>query len=134
MADPTTRLTIKLATVEAIQNPELFDPAEWVFSVSVDGLECWRSDQVVHAAGGEFVPGTGAFVLTLPAGRDMVTFEVTGTEKDRLNPDDHASGATTIYRSLGFGRESGFAVDLTGKSAHVRLHFVVRLEQIEPAE
>lgn len=132
MAAPTTRLKIRLATVKAVQNPELFGQAEWVFRVSVDGIERWRSDEEVRVREGEAVPGEGGFVLDLAPGTDMVILEVTGTEKDRLNPDDHAYGQATLFRSLGFSRESGFAVDLLGKDAELRLHFVVRVEEIGP--
>jgi hypothetical protein len=134
MAAPTIRLKIRLATVKAIKNPELFGPAEWVFSVSVDGLERWRSDEEVKVREGEARPGEGGFMVDVPPGDDMLNIEVTGTEKDRFNPDDHAYGSTTLFRSLGFSRESGFAVDLSGKDAQLRLHFVVRAEEIAAGE
>jgi hypothetical protein len=131
MAAPSTRLKIRLATVKAIKSPELFGQAEWVFRVSVDGIERWRSDKEVRVREGEAVPGEGGFALDLAPGTDMLVLEVTGTEKDRLNPDDHAYGSTTLFRSTGFGRESGFAVDLSGQDAELRLYFVVRVEEIE---
>lgn len=134
MATTTTRLKIRLATVKAIKNPELIGQAKWVFSVSVDGLERWRNDNPIRLRAGEAVPGSGEFVLDVAPAVDMVNIEVHGAEKDLLNPDDHAYGQTTLFRSTGFDRESGFAVDLSGKGAELRLHFVMRVEELEAGE
>lgn len=121
------RMTIRLADLTAVKNPELVGDAEWDLRLWANGLERWQSEATLRLKEGETVEIGAEVVLDIYDTTEEVTLEVKGTERDLLRPDDHAAGSAVLYRVQGFSQEPGEVVDLRGPNAHLQLRLEVSL-------
>jgi len=114
-------VAMHLEALHAIENPELFGKGDWELRLWINGIERWRSS-TLHVGDGEFVSIADTVVTEVAPFTDVLELEVQATEKDPLNPDEHASGKGALYRSHGFlPVVDGLLVDLQGENAHIQL-------------
>jgi hypothetical protein len=120
--DGPLRLTLNIDELRAINNPELFGKGDWELRLWINGIERWRSEELVYAGEGESVR-IGAVVHTeVPDFTEQIELRAKATEVDLVNPDEHVSGTATLQRTLGFHSGASFTIDLKdGDKAHVRL-------------
>jgi hypothetical protein len=120
------QLTLRLDELEAIKNPELIGRAEWFLRLMVDDREEWSNDEAIRVKAGDRAPIGVELPFELASDTNFVSVRVEATEKDRLKPDDHAeSEAVRLYRSAGFNRSTGLALEALGKGAHIVVHISV---------
>jgi hypothetical protein len=120
------RLTLKLDELEAIKNPELFGPADWMLRLLINDNIAWVTDRPISVGAGRSAPIGAEIHHAVTAEEDYVELRVEASEKDLLPHDDPAASQTErLYRTVGFGRATGLVIDVVGRGAHIKLHMSV---------
>lgn len=123
-------LTVRVDKVEAVQNPELLGKGDWMLRLLVDDREVWANERPIKVGKGQSVTvdkaGAG---IELSETDNVIAVHVVATEKDALNPDDHArSDVVRLYRHMGFGRATGAQLHVRGEGTHLIVHVGVQAE------
>lgn len=135
MTDPTriegdVRVTLNLDELYAVDPSEVMGKGDWELRLWINGLERWRSARAIAIGQGETVAIGESLVTEVPSFTDTLEIEVQAREKDLLNPDDYASGFTSLFRSLGFNSpDDPMVVDIRGEG-HLQLRCSVAVELI----